>query len=187
MAYYENWESVWTFRTERFAIIAEAAPEFESPHGSFDDDGQSVKDIESGRVQWFQARVRVALLDDDGEELETLGEDYLGGCAYEDPSDLFRDHARQTRLLAYHRKYFHIRLEQARNATSPRVKAALLLGVAEERKAMASILAQFAAQKRGVLTCYDGPDMVRQAIKAARREIARRKVQLISLSDIKTL
>jgi hypothetical protein len=91
------WETLWTFETARFCITCDAIPEDMDPADSFDCE-ESIEEIRSGALDWFQARVRVTL---DGQE---IGTDYLGGCAYrraldfvtgEDRNGYFRDMVRQ--------------------------------------------------------------------------------------------
>ncbi|MFN7340099.1 MAG: hypothetical protein ACK5VI_03345 [Opitutia bacterium] len=91
------WETLWTFETARFRITCDVTPEDMDPADSFDDP-ETIEDIRSGALDWFQARLRVTL---DGVE---LGADYLGGCAYthcvdfvkgENRNGYFRDMVRQ--------------------------------------------------------------------------------------------
>jgi len=82
----QYFEEIWRFETARFAVIGEAAPETDFDYDGEDEDGEIAAAIASGEYAWFVARVRVVLLDTG----ETLGTDYLGGCCYAEPSDVFR-------------------------------------------------------------------------------------------------
>lgn len=95
-----SWDEIWRFETPRFLVIAEATDCPDDPADSFER-SDDIEAVRSGNVAWFDARVRVVLKDGDIE----LGSDYLGACAYDDPADLFRDHARGTRR---HRVYVTI-------------------------------------------------------------------------------
>lgn len=145
MAY---WDTVWSFETPKFRVLAEVTDCADDPRDSFQFD-EDIKAVTSGRVAWFDARVRV-IHRESGLE---LGADYLGGCAYEHPLDLFRDHARLTRQLA--------QLRGKRDAKSRRV-----------RKSIRECLANNLMLDPPV--CYGdyGPIMVRRAIGEARKTLA---------------
>lgn len=145
MAY---WEKVWSFETPKFQVLAEATDCTDDPRDSFQFD-EDIEAVTSGRVAWFDARVRV-IHRESGLE---LGADYLGGCAYKYPLDLFRDHARLTKQLK--------QLRGKRDAKSRR-----------ERKAIRECLANNLMLDPPV--CYGdyGPIMVRQAIGEARKTLA---------------
>ena len=76
-----HWEKIWSFCTPNITISCDVAPEEESPHGAFDDDGEAERMIENGELDWFMVRVRVLKC---GVELSV---DYLGGCAYRNATD----------------------------------------------------------------------------------------------------
>jgi hypothetical protein len=63
------------FKTKNFTVIVDAVEEFDLDL-SFDDSGEILKDLESGRLVAFCARVRVFF---NGSE---VGSDYLGNCIY---------------------------------------------------------------------------------------------------------
>lgn len=71
-----NEETVWSFETARFCVELRMRPCEDDPSDMFDDDGESAAMIESGEVDWFDARV-VVLLDD-----REVGSDALCCCAY---------------------------------------------------------------------------------------------------------
>jgi hypothetical protein len=149
MTMHNLYEEIWRFETANFAVIAEAAPEETDPAGHFDD-ARDIEAIRSGDVAWFTARVRVVHL---GTDIE-LGADYLGCCAYENPSDLFRNHARGV-----------ARLRQLRGKTDRASR--------RERKGLREILANNRQLKPPVTYCEYGPDMVREAISEARKTLAK--------------
>lgn len=77
-------ETIWTFKTDRFAVCFEVMPE-DDLDLSWDDDGSVREGLESGHYVAFVARMAVYL---DGREVAA---DYLGGCIYQNPEQ-FRDH-----------------------------------------------------------------------------------------------
>ena len=78
------WDTVWTFKTQRFEIGLEFGPENDLDL-SWDNGGAARAGLESGALFAFVARVYVKL---DGA---TVGEDYLGECIYASESDFMRD------------------------------------------------------------------------------------------------
>lgn len=122
-----EWETLWSFATDRFEVVAMITPEREDPAGWFDD-AETVEDIRSGRVSWFGVRISVLL---DGCE---VGSDFLGGCSYEDPPDFFKEHRDADPM---HRNCSL--MQEARGAN--------------------------------VVICSYFPDMVREAISAARSRL----------------
>lgn len=80
-----HWETIWTFKTDRFTTEVAVTPETDMPedHFEFDDDIQAIR---SGNCDWFIVRARV-LMDHKFE----IGADYLGGCAYYHAEDFLRD------------------------------------------------------------------------------------------------
>jgi hypothetical protein len=96
-----QWETVWEFRTARFAVTCAVAPEDDDPAGQFDA-ADDVAFAREGGWHWFMARVRVAFIDADNPKNwamtreRVLGEDYLGGLSYHGWADFksggyFRD------------------------------------------------------------------------------------------------
>lgn len=76
-----HWESIHTETRDGFDIELAFAPEEDAPRDHFatgDDeaDAQIVRDIESGRLMWFVARVTASRAG------VVLGDNYLGGCCY---------------------------------------------------------------------------------------------------------
>jgi hypothetical protein len=82
-------ETVYTFKTARFALELAIEPEYNyMPDWDFESDEERdalIERIETGRTLWFVARVRVLL---DGREIAT---DYLGGCGYNTIEEFRRD------------------------------------------------------------------------------------------------
>jgi hypothetical protein len=72
------------FHTKQFTVIADAIEETDMDL-SWDEDGSVARDIDSGKLSCFVARVRVFL---GGRE---VGSDYLGNCVYQSVED-FMDH-----------------------------------------------------------------------------------------------
>ena len=83
------WEELARFEREGFEVIVDKTWEDCDPWDQlsecFDNKEQLYADIENGRYDWFMLRVRV-LVDD-----HELGTAYLGGCLYEDPTEVLRD------------------------------------------------------------------------------------------------
>lgn len=87
------WKELYRFKTARFSVVCDIAPENDSPWDHFYDDPETAAAISEGKIDWFTARVRVLF---DGRD---IGSDYLGACAYENASDFigggyFRDMVR---------------------------------------------------------------------------------------------
>lgn len=80
-----HYQEMWRFETARLVVLGYAGQEDLDPVGAFDDDGETARDIQEGRVEWFCASVIVCNRDGD-----VLGRDHLGGCAYENASDFFK-------------------------------------------------------------------------------------------------
>jgi len=80
-----QYETVWTFKTDRFTIECAVAPETIPPEDCFEFD-EDINAIRNGSCEWFIVRMRV-LMDHQFE----IGADYLGGCAYYHPDDFLRD------------------------------------------------------------------------------------------------
>lgn len=148
-----HYEEIWRFETARFAIVAEVTPCEDDPADSFQF-AEDIAMVREERVAWFDARVRVLLVGDDGQEDDELGAGYLGCCAYDDPADLFRHHASLTREL-----------RQLRGKTDAKSRKA--------RKALKEVLANNIQAKPPVIYCEYGPAMVREAIADARRNVAK--------------
>lgn len=81
---FEQWEEMWRFATTRFVVKWEVTPSYYVDI-SWDETGEVQDKLASGLWSSFDSRVVVEL---DGR---VIGEDYLGGSIYENPSE-FRDH-----------------------------------------------------------------------------------------------
>lgn len=81
---FEQWEEMWRFETARFVVKWEITTDYDVDL-SWDETGETRKKLESGLWECFQSRVVVEL------NGRVIGEDYLGGSIYENPSE-FRDH-----------------------------------------------------------------------------------------------
>lgn len=77
-------DTIWTFRTKRFAVILDWDYETD-PDLSWDDTGEVAAKINSG--EWVNACFRVRVMFDGHE----VAADYLGNSIHADPAD-FRDH-----------------------------------------------------------------------------------------------
>lgn len=164
------WDEVWRFETPRFAVIAEVTDCDTDPAGQFSDQ-RDVDMIRNGECAWFDARVRIVLRDTG----ETLGADYLGGCAYAKPADLFRHHASYTAELRDLRAR-HARLLRQARRWPPRSRTADLAQAGQVRREIAQIkeiLRNNAMLSPAVCFGEYGPDMVRSAIDDARKHIAK--------------
>jgi hypothetical protein len=75
---------MWGFKTDRFTVRWDIWPD-DNVDTSFDETGETQRNIDSGKWQAFTSRVSVFL---DGVEIAA---DYLGESIYENPAD-FRDH-----------------------------------------------------------------------------------------------
>lgn len=84
-----EWEVAWQFDTPRFRVTLEVTNEDEAP--DFDDDGETLAAIESGRVVWFVAAV-VVYFGEDEENLVEIARDVLGGCAYNSVREFYTSH-----------------------------------------------------------------------------------------------
>jgi len=74
------------FETENFRVVVDAIEETDLDL-SWDENGETLRGLESGRLIAFCVRARV-FLNSTGQE---IGSDYLGGCIYESLS-AFEDH-----------------------------------------------------------------------------------------------
>lgn len=81
----QHWETIKTASVDGFDIVLSFAPEDTHPRDCFDDSiddiQQLCKDIDSGRLIWFVARVEAH------KNGICLASDYLGGCLYSDAAD----------------------------------------------------------------------------------------------------
>lgn len=175
----QHWSEVWSFRTAHFTILAEVTECQDDPADSFDD-AETVAEIRAGKYEWFDARVRVLL-----NEEEIGGGDYLGACAYARPIDLFRDHAGYTAQLRYLRQKHAQRLTTARYWRKEGMTAAPARLLAEcarlrgEIGEILKILRNNAMINPPVSYGSYGPDMVRCAIADARHALrAARSIRL---------
>jgi hypothetical protein len=117
----DRFETIWSFRTARFAVHFAAAPD-DDLDLSFDDTGEVRQKLQDGFYCAFVARVTVEL---DGNEIAT---DYLGGCIYENPSD-FIDHRgikRQPNCGSYFSDMVRSAIADARKAlcNAPKLRCA---------------------------------------------------------------
>lgn len=94
MRYYDE---LARYTRDGFDIIVDKTYEDLHPRDSFDDScydiNQICQDIDSGHLEWFMLRVRVLV---DGHE---LGSSYLGGCLYEDASEVLSDGTAEDQIL----------------------------------------------------------------------------------------
>ena len=85
----QYYDELAQYQRDGYTIIVDKTYEDLSPRDSFDDTvtdiDEIIKDIDRGHLEWFMLRVRVFV-----EGLE-LGSAYLGGCLYEDPSEILTD------------------------------------------------------------------------------------------------
>jgi hypothetical protein len=83
----QYYDTIAEFERDGFDIIVDKTYEDIDPRGQFDTDDvdEICKDIDRGHLEWFMLRVRVLV---DGLE---LSREYLGGCLYEDPSEVLTD------------------------------------------------------------------------------------------------
>lgn len=81
-----QWEEVWRFETANLSVVLEVTPCTDDPAESFEFP-EDIEAINSGLVDWFNARTRV--LTKAGEE---LGADYLGSCSYNSVREFFTSH-----------------------------------------------------------------------------------------------
>jgi len=83
------YDTLAEFEREGYDIIVDKSWEDLSVRDCFDDSCHDIdtiiKDIDSGRLDWFMLRVRVMV-----EGLE-LGSSYLGGCLYSDAKEVLTD------------------------------------------------------------------------------------------------
>ena len=78
-------ETAWKFETRNFTIALEVEPCIDDPADDFDDE-ESVEDIRSGNVAWFDARVSVY------RNGHRIGSDTLSHCAYRDVEEFYTSH-----------------------------------------------------------------------------------------------
>jgi hypothetical protein len=81
-----RWETCWEFHTRNLNVTFQVTPCEENPadHFEFPDD---IEAVQSGRVEWFDCRVRICWRD--GTE---IGSDYLGCCAYTSVREFYESH-----------------------------------------------------------------------------------------------
>jgi hypothetical protein len=77
----DNYETIWEFRTRRFLVTLDVAPEDSDPADSFSCQAD-IDAVRNGELEWFIARVTVRLSDGEGDSGFIIGADYLGSCAY---------------------------------------------------------------------------------------------------------
>lgn len=71
-----NFETLWTFKTARFAVRFDIMPDYGYQYDGDDENGETQAALDSGEMVAFDSRVVVSL---DGEE---IGSDHLGGSVY---------------------------------------------------------------------------------------------------------
>lgn len=76
--------NIRTFHAGRFTVSVDAFADYDVDL-SFDDTGEVLRDLESGKLCAFSVCAKVSL---DGNEIAS---DWLGGCIYRDPAE-FEDH-----------------------------------------------------------------------------------------------
>ena len=83
----EHFTTVHNETREGFDIELARAYETQNPRENFDDSiiDEILEGIDSGKYEWFVARVTVSKYG------VILGRDYLGGCLYESVSDFIKD------------------------------------------------------------------------------------------------
>lgn len=173
MTYTPEWTEIWAFKTHNLRVVAEVSDCEDDPADSFSFP-EDIEMVREGRVQWFDARVRVLGPDD-----EELGADYLGCCAYAHASDLFRDHSRGTERLRQLRHdhmatFAHMRRLGRSVKCWPGDRAAFLARLAEIRREIAKLKKQLqntAALEPNVRYCWYGPGMVYAACEDARMRL----------------
>lgn len=181
----KQWYEVWSFQTANLRVVAEVTPCEDDPadHFGFPEDIEAVR---SGKLEWFDARVRVLMCDpDDNPDYPDwsieLGADYLSGCAYARPKDLFRHHATLARQLCKLRHEHmvlrgHMRRTRKETPGDLGLAAAWAERLSETRREIAGlkrVLANNAALNPPVSYCEYGPDMVREACREARHTLRR--------------
>jgi hypothetical protein len=79
-----NYETIKEFNSEGFQIVYSITPEDTHPRDLFmEEDVEDIcRRIDSGSLYWFIARVQAF------KKGILLGADYLGGCCYENPSQI---------------------------------------------------------------------------------------------------
>ena len=84
-----DFNELWSFATERFAVTFHALQENMDPSDSFEFD-DDIAFARQGGAAWFCAAVIVT----DTMTGETLGSDYLGGCSYRSFREFYSAHWR---------------------------------------------------------------------------------------------
>ena len=102
--------NIRTFQTKNFKVIVDAI-EDEDLDLSFDETGETYKQIENGSLIAFCARVRVVFRPTDCE----LGSDYLGQCIYASIAD-FQDHRQPENHGSYFAGMIREAISNARHA-----------------------------------------------------------------------
>lgn len=166
------WEKVWSFETARFRVVAEATECLDDPADSFEfaDDIEAVR---SGRVAWFDARVRVLLIAEDGTDGEELGADYLGCCAYDRAEDLFRDHAKGVEKLKRLRRDLADLDSRYRGGERGKEFMKRRRETNREFKAWNRQVRNARKLKPEFVTCSYGTSMVNEAVRQARVTLAK--------------
>lgn len=95
-----HYETLWSFKTANFVIEWSVAPD-DDVDISFDETGETQEKLASGEWLAFVSRMTVT----HRETGAVLGEDFLGGSIYANPSD-FRDHIGMQSRHNNHGSYF---------------------------------------------------------------------------------
>ena len=84
-----HWEQLAEFKRDGFNVVVDKSWEDTHPGDLFDDSVHDIKEIcekiDRGIYDWFLLRVRVMV-----DELE-MSNGYLGGCLYENATDVLTD------------------------------------------------------------------------------------------------
>jgi len=110
---------MWQFSTKNFTVQWHIEPDSDCDT-SFDETGEAQDKIDSGEWECFSSRIRVI----HNETRTTLGEDWLGGSIYANPSE-FRDHiGAQGKYGSYFNDMVHSAISEARR-TWPDIQKSL--------------------------------------------------------------
>ena len=80
-----EYETIWEFSTKHFTVRCEVTPEDLDPRECFVIP-EDIARVERGELAWFMVRMAI-----DGPSGREIATDFLGGCAYENPSDFIGD------------------------------------------------------------------------------------------------
>lgn len=107
-----HYELLARYERDGFDIVIDKTWEDIDVRDSFDDECFNIQelrdDINSGKLDWFQLRVRVLI---EGHE---LGSAYLGGCLYSDAREVLSDGTAEDQI--------QLAIEEARSAVGPLIR-----------------------------------------------------------------